>query len=105
MPDRLDRRQLDRLGPVSRTGDCRRERAARPGPPCRSAVLGHGGDRCWRADRQLARDHGIYGPAELVLDRQPGPLLYPTGTLLADRLLRRPSRVERSDVPRAMADG
>ena len=55
--------------------------------------LGDALDRRRRADRRLSRHHGRDRP-ELVLVRQPGPLLHPARPLLADRLLRRPCAVE-----------
>ena len=72
--DHLDRRRVDRRRAVSRAGDRRPERGARPGSAGRSAVLGDADHRCRRADRELARHHGIYG-RRVVLVRQSGLIL------------------------------
>ena len=84
-------------------GDRRRPGGARPGIARRPAVLGDAAHRRRRADRQLARHHGLHRH-RLVLVRQPGTVLHPARAVLADRLLRRPARLERTGVPRAVAD-
>ena len=88
------------LGPRDRW----RQGGTRPGFSCRPAVLGDPGHRGRSADRQLARHHGVYRQ-RLVLVRQPRSVLHPAWALLADRLLCWPAGLERTDVPRTMADG
>ena len=55
--------RLDRRRPVPRAGDRRRAGGARAGPAGRSAVLGDAAHRRRRADRRLARHHGLYRQA------------------------------------------
>ena len=69
----------------------------------RCAVLGDTGHRRRRADRQLARHHGLY-QQRLVLVRQPGTVLHPARPVLADRFLPRPADLERPGLPRAVAN-
>ena len=69
----------------------------------RFPVLGDAAGRRRRADRRLSRHHGGDRP-ELVLVRQPGPLLHPARPLLADRLLRRPGAVEPAGDAGAVAE-
>jgi hypothetical protein len=85
--DRMDWPVVDRRRLVPRTRDGRRPGSTRPRSACRPAVVGPA-DHCRRrADRQLARHHGVhrYG---MVLVRKPGALLHPARPFLADRLLR-----------------